>query len=663
MKVWIFPWFIFISLGFAAEPGLRLELVDDHAATDVRTVRQPVLFIPEQSPASPFLAPGPFLATFTGFLNLDTRSRLVFSFEGSGTAVLTLNDEVLLEVSGDDLSLSASERERLNPGSHPIRIDYTSPQRGPAQLRLFWDERSFAREPVPHRVLTHEPDERLLQASELRSGRALFAQHQCIKCHQPTGKAFDPAQVMPELLETGPDFQDIGNRFKPAWLAHWIASPKALRPTARMPELGLTVEETRDISAYLSSGSLPGKPILRKQDVNVGAALFRDLGCIACHQVSAEEAFARDVAPIPLTAVNAKYKDLSAFLLAPARHYPAIRMPDFKLSPTEADALAAYLQNVIETPIDPGVQGDVTKGKLLVQERGCLNCHQHALKNRYASPSLEAIAESDWATKGCLSADPTVQLNLQEGEQVTLLAFKAGLSSLKQRNLGEYSERQIARLNCAACHSRDGQLSQWDRIQDASPAEHTLQPGVEDTHSILARMPNLNLPGEKLKAGWMADLFAGKHAYRPRAWLDKRMPAFASRAKLLAEGVAQAAGIHDTTPEAADPKLVKMGEQLSGTKGFACVACHGIQDQKPLAVFEGQGINFAYASPRLRPEYYHRWMLNPQRLDASSIMPKYADENGMTTLPDVLGGSASNQFNAIWMYLESVQGDQEYQSK
>jgi mono/diheme cytochrome c family protein len=662
------------SGGAAAEPGLRLELHHQQGGqVDLRASRQAALFVPEGMPASPFLAPGPFTASFTGFLNLETRSRLYFSFAGRGSATLTVNQEVLLRVSGEDLSVKTSERTRINPGAIPIRIDYASPADGDAAFRFFWEERTFAREAVPMHAFSHNRDKALQGQLELRQGRVLFAKHRCIQCHQPTVEGFNPRNVMPELVEIGPDFAEIGQRLKPSWMAQWIISPRALRPRARMPALGLTKGEAQDIAAYLASVKGPGKPRAIQGDTGGGAALFNDLGCISCHQLDPDESFTRVVPSISLAAVHAKYHDLPAFLRAPARHYPGIRMPDFKLSREEADALAVYLQGMGTKAIDQGAGGDAVKGRALVQERGCLNCHQHPLENRYVSPSLEQIAESDWAENGCLSADPTVRLNLQASEKTVLIAFKAGLGSLKQRNLAEYGERQVTRLKCAACHSRDRRPSQWDRLEDAGYlGSHPKVPGepgeaatADDTQHVLAKIPTLDLPGEMLHQDWMRDLFAGKHAYRSRAWLKKRMPAFASRAGLLAEGLALGAGVHDESvvAAAADPEQVKLGEQLIGPQGFACVACHGIKDQKPLAVFEGQGINFAYTVPRVRREYYHRWMLDPQRLDPTSIMPRYAGEDGTTPLKDLLGGSATNQFNAIWQYLGTVQGEEVYPSR
>ena len=66
--------------------------------------------------------------------------------------------------------------------------------------------------------------------------------------------------------------------------------------------------------------------------------------------------------------------------------------------------------------------------------------------------------------------------------------------------------------------------------------------------------------------------------------------------------------------------------------------------QPPVGVFEVQGINFSLAAERLREGYFHRWMSNPLRIDPSSRMPKYSDDQGKTGFVDVLNGDARRQY-------------------
>ena len=101
-----------------------------------------------------------------------------------------------------------------------------------------------------------------------------------------------------------------------------------------------------------------------------------------------------------------------------------------------------------------------------------------------------------------------------------------------------------------------------------------------------------------------------------------------------------------------DPATLKAGETLIGENGgFNCIQCHGIGERPATAVFEAPAPNLAYAHERLRKEYYHRWMLFPQRIDPETKMPRFADDEGKTPLTEFFGGKASEQFEAIWEYL------------
>ena len=71
-------------------------------------MRQVALFVPQGKAASAFSGQQKIHATWEGMLNLEARSRLIFTLEGHGTATLTIGDEVLCDKIG-----APSERKRL----------------------------------------------------------------------------------------------------------------------------------------------------------------------------------------------------------------------------------------------------------------------------------------------------------------------------------------------------------------------------------------------------------------------------------------------------------------------------------------------------------------------------------------------------------------------
>ena len=58
---------------------------------------------------------------------------------------------------------------------------------------------------------------------------------------------------------------------------------------------------------------------------------------------------------------------------------------------------------------------------------------------------------------------------------------------------------------------------------------------------------------------------------------------------------------------------------------------------------------------QLDPGFYRRWMLDPRRIDPSTRMPQYADDQGKTAV-QLLGSDARAQFDAIYDFLRAGRG-------
>ncbi len=152
----------------------------------------------------------------------------------------------------------------------------------------------------------------------------------------------------------------------------------------------------------------------------------------------------------------------------------------------------------------------------------------------------------------------------------------------------------------------------------------------------------------------MTKLLAGNLTYKPRHWLEHRMPSFASRAGPLAEGLAMSHGYSPRTPPEppVDMSLAPVGQKLIAVDGgFSCVSCHSVGPQKATQVFEAEGLNLAYPAERLQRAYFDRWILNPLRIVPSTKMPVYFDEEGRSPLADVLGGDGQKQLDALWHFM------------
>jgi mono/diheme cytochrome c family protein len=225
-------------------------------------------------------------------------------------------------------------------------------------------------------------------------------------------------------------------------------------------------------------------------------------------------------------------------------------------------------------------------------------------------------------------------------------------SSLHRDAPSEFVQRQVRQLNCTACHTRDAQTDVWSSITPPVPPPNADAPKTEADQT----RPTLTWTGEKLRADWMAKFIAGEIPYKPRPWLHARMPAFASRAELLAKGLSFEHGYPATIPDEppVNPELAAIGQRLSGrVGGLSCNQCHAINRSPALVPFDSPAPNFMYVAQRLRKDFYHRWMRNPQVFQPGTKMPTFPDAEGKTSFKDLFGGDAHSQFDAIWQYLRA----------
>ncbi len=86
-----------------------------------------------------------------------------------------------------------------------------------------------------------------------QQGRALFGESTCVGCHTIAGVS--AGQVGPNLTHFGSRKSLAANLMAntPANVAKWIENPDHMKPGARMPNLGMTAEQSKALAAYLLS--------------------------------------------------------------------------------------------------------------------------------------------------------------------------------------------------------------------------------------------------------------------------------------------------------------------------------------------------------------------------------------------------------------------------
>ena len=589
------------------------------------------LYVGARDTPSPMLSTGQFAAAWEGFVSVDLRSDYFFSADLRGGLKLEVNGALVFDALGtnaanlDSPGRLLSKAIRLNKGANALRATFTSSPSGDSLLRIGWTEKGTNTAPIPPTALTHNDSLLLQRSRELMLGRELFIEHRCLKCHTQ-------ADSMAATDLDAPGFEQ-GER-KAAWMARWIANPRAVRDGARMPRIlhgDSAADDARAIGAYLASEvQTSGKEPLIAASEPDRAPLFERLHCNACHDLSP----GAQAPKISLDHLPQKFSApaLVKFLLEPAANYHSIRMPDFKLSATEAGELGAFLLKGDAGATSLATGGDASRGRHLVQTLGCLNCHQSKLPNLHVSPALGSL---NWE-RGCLGPEDAPsrapQFGFSPEQRTALQAFgREERSSLARHAPMEFALRQARLLNCGACH---GQV-------DGFPA--------------------LEVMGGKLNARWMGAFISGDIPYKPRAekhpggepWMEARMPAFRFHGAKLAEGLA---ALHGYPPDPAAPSpidstMAQHGRKLVGKDGgFSCISCHGVRSLKAMEVFDAEGINLEWSADRLLPDYYRRWMRNPLALDPQTKMPAYF-EDGQSPLTEVLEGDAERQIDAIWQYL------------
>lgn len=653
------------SLPAATETGLALELTSG-GKSDTRRDRLAALHVPAGQPPSVFLPAGPFKARWEGVLVSDLRMEVRFHATLVGQVSVTVNGQKVLEgAEGKPVTLSK--------GDNPLVVEYTSPPSGDATFRLDWSSRAFPREPVPPDALRHDPA-KVADGMRLREGRLLFAQLRCAQCHLGPDKVPAAGQGMPELSQSAPILANYGERMREGYLAAWIQDPHHFRPGTLMPRVfpagkdGAIDPRAADLAAFLvSQGKPAAEPAFTPEQSAQGAALFANLGCLACHTQPEVAAPKGPSERVSLAHVAAKWHGaaLVDYLRDPAKNHPSSRMPNFRLSEAEASQLAAYLLANAKGAVPASPKGDPAKGAALLVSAGCLNCHANAPVGNH--PSLADTLAKGW-DRGCVAEGEGARgkgldFVLSPSQLAALRAFaKTDFASLRSDVPAEFALRQLTELRCAQCHEHDGRTAPIVGLKDEAAALRSKAPAPADAEGQPipdGRIPPLTWLGEKLRPEWSAAFIAGEITDKPRYWMTHRMPGFAAHAKGLAEGLSHQHGfpLKDPAMPPVDAEAAGHGETLLGASGgFNCIQCHPVSTRPATGAFEAPATNLATAVKRLREPFYARWMLAPTRVDSLTKMPKYADEEGQTQLTDVLDGDAQAQFKALWEHLRTVGG-------
>ncbi|MGR3310406.1 MAG: c-type cytochrome [Candidatus Brocadiales bacterium] len=247
-----------------------------------------------------------------------------------------------------------------------------------------------------------------------------------------------------------------------------------------VPVLRGSETHTSCVKCHPDENNLPGASVASK-----GRRLFRDLGCYGCHAVKGFETYDKerrigpDLLQLP-SKVNAEW--LPKWIKNPQKFRPDTTMPNFKFSDDEAVAIAAYLwQNASTDPLPLQIKADkmgsTEDGRFLLENIGCLACHNDGEIGSNYAPNLSRIGDKvkyDYLVNWLMDPKalqpetrmPNLRLTKDEGHHIatylsTLKGTETGASveiikELMDPQNAKKGKKLIERFGCFGCHEISG---------------------------------------------------------------------------------------------------------------------------------------------------------------------------------------------------------------
>jgi mono/diheme cytochrome c family protein len=218
----------------------------------------------------------------------------------------------------------------------------------------------------------HEAQKKIV--GEPERGRVLYHEVGCVACHaadpsyepDPDGAAVERPKVELPSIPLGTP----RSKYADGELARFLLDPLDVRPSGRMPHMGLDSREAADVASYLDSGER--RPAASGFAIDAakaarGLIAYERLGCELCHGNGEARAAARKKKVFPR--VDALVARVEHGCLATM---PSSRSPRYALSDRQRDSMRAALRGLPLRSSPPSTRDRVAR---TMQRFNCYACH------------------------------------------------------------------------------------------------------------------------------------------------------------------------------------------------------------------------------------------------------------------------------------------------
>ena len=525
---------------------------------------------------------------------------------------------------------------------------------------------------------------------DLENGQKLFSAIGCMGCHNINE---EPTEYSPEtdeyefylsshgyeedetsnynlLDQQGPNLIGLGSKVSAKWLYNWIKDPKNYWEKTRMPNLRLSDNEAKDITAYLFS--FKNEDFEKQSIPNLNTKSFNtELDEIALgwlnksfNYVEAQEAFNTMKEEDRITEYVAD-KSIRYYGC-----YSCHNMDGYE----DAKPIGAELTLVGSKPLDKFDFGHIHD----IQHSNFGWMNQKLANPRIFDRSKIIVPEDK-------SRMPNFYFTQQEIEAITTALLGLTDTKLESSKIADLDKsaqvlsgyKLIRKNNCYGCHQIDGEGGKIaDSIKDILPE------ALQVEHRNYAP-PSLYSEGSKVQPDWLFSYLQSPYTIRPN--LQVRMPSFNLSDKEWNSIIAAFQDMEDNELSFESDHIVsknntkyKHGYELVSDYGYydsdkdeiidafnegsRCYVCHfngAVPPGKDFAITNPVvwAPNLALSQERLRPEWVKEWLRNPQHyMDYTKMVapalynkcPECFDNNLIKSEYDLLRDISDNKENPKW---------------